>query len=312
MIPLGLQIVIAVLLDLFFGDPRWFPHPVRLLGRLAALVESTFRRLLPAKLAGICAVGGVLGLTGSAVYLLLHFGLLIHPLLPDLLSIAMLYTTIAARDLVRHSSQVHEALEKNDLPAARSRVAMMVGRDTENLDRGEIARAAVESVAENMVDGVTAPLFFAALGGPILALLYKAVNTMDSMFGYKNEQYLRFGWAAARLDDAVNFIPARLTAAFVPVAALFLGYEAKKSWRILRRDRLQHSSPNSGHTEAAVAGALDVRLGGPSFYFKTLVQKPFIGDDVRRIEPDHIIQANRLMLLTSALFLLALLLVFFC
>jgi len=297
----------AVLLDALFGDPRWFPHPVRLIGFLAQQIEYGSRYLFPAKAAGILTVFGVLGVTGYLLHLLLQLGLLLHPLLHDALGIFVIYTSLAARDLAGHSTAVYRALKEEDLPAARRQVGMIVGRDPEKLDRPGIARAAVESVAESMVDGVTAPLFFAVLAGPYGALLYKAVNTMDSMFGYRNERYGEFGWAAARLDDAANFIPARLTGLLVPVAALVCGYDSRNSRKIFRRDRLKHASPNSGHSEAAVAGALGIRLGGPAVYFKNVVDKPFIGDPLNPIEPGHILQANRLMFLTSFLFLLTVL-----
>jgi adenosylcobinamide-phosphate synthase len=182
---------------------------------------------------------------------------------------------------------------------------MIVGRDTANLDEAGVARAAVESVAESMVDGVTAPLFFAVLGGPLAALLYKAINTMDSMFGYKNERYLKFGWAAARLDDLANFVPARITSLMIPAAAFLLRLDSRGSLFILLRDRLKHASPNSGHTEAAVAGALGVQLGGANRYFGKMISKPAIGDAARPIAPQDILRANRLMLLSSALTLLA-------
>jgi adenosylcobinamide-phosphate synthase len=181
---------------------------------------------------------------------------------------------------------------------------MIVGRDTAALDEAGVARATVESVAESMVDGVTAPLFFAVLGGPVGAMLYKAINTMDSMFGYKNERYRAFGWAAARLDDLANFLPARLTSLMIPAAAFLLRLDAKGALFILLRDRRKHASPNSGHTEAAVAGALGVQLGGPSPYFGRMVEKPTLGEAVRSIEPQDILRANRLMLLSSAITLL--------
>jgi adenosylcobinamide-phosphate synthase len=229
---------------------------------------------------------------------------LLHPWLGSLVSILLLYTTIAPRDLVRHSTEVYTPLAAGDLPEARRRVGMIVGRDTAALDEAGVARATVESVAESMVDGVTAPLFFAVLGGPMGAMLYKAINTMDSMFGYKNERYRAFGWAAARLDDLANFIPARISSLMIPAAAFLLRLDAKGALFILLRDRRKHASPNSGHTEAAVAGALGVQLGGPSPYFGRMVEKPTLGEAVRSIEPQDILRANRLMLLSSAITLL--------
>ncbi|MBA3004733.1 MAG: cobalamin biosynthesis protein CobD [Desulfurivibrio sp.] len=305
MIGLEYQILIAILLDQLFGDPRWLPHPVRIIGATCAGLEKVTRTLLPPFAAGICTVTLILGLTGLTTWGLIEGGALIHPWLADLTSIILLYTTIAAGDLAGHSRQVYAPLATGDLTEARKRVGMIVGRDTANLDEEGVTRAAVESVAESMVDGVTAPLFFAVLGGPVAAMLYKAVNTMDSMFGYKNEHNLQFGWGAARLDDLANFIPARITALMIPAAAFLLRLDQKTSLFILMRDRLKHASPNSGHTEAAVAGALGVQLGGSNRYFGNILEKPTIGDATRPIEPRDILRANRLMQLSSALTLLA-------
>ena len=307
MIALEYQILIAILLDQLFGDPRCLPHPVRIIGAACVWCERLARAVLPPLAAGLCAVLLVLGLTGTATWTVLAGAKLIHPWLGSLISILLLYTTIAPRDLVRHSAEVYKSLRDGNLPEARTRVGMIVGRDTAGLDEAGVARAAVESVAESMVDGVTAPLFFAVLGGPMAAMLYKAVNTMDSMFGYKNERYLRFGWAAARLDDLANFIPARLTALMIPAAAFLLRLDAKGSLFILLRDRLRHASPNSGHTEAAVAGALGVQLGGANFYFGQVMEKPTIGEASHPITPQDILRVNRLMLAGSCLTLIFLL-----
>ena len=304
MIALEYQILIAILLDQLLGDPRWLPHPVRIIGAACAGLERISRTLLPPFAAGLCTVTLVLALTGLAVWGLIEAATLIHPWLGSLSTILLLYTTIAARDLVSHSRRIHAALAADDLGEARNRVGMIVGRDTANLDEAGVARAAVESVAESMVDGVTAPLFFAVLGGPMAAMLYKAINTMDSMFGYKNERYRKFGWAAARLDDLANFIPARITSLMIPAAAFLLRLDPKGSLFILLRDRRRHASPNSGHTEAAVAGALGVQLGGVNSYFGTVMKKPTIGDATRALEPRDILRANSLMLLSSALTLL--------
>ncbi|MDP2003244.1 MAG: adenosylcobinamide-phosphate synthase CbiB [Desulfurivibrionaceae bacterium] len=305
MIPLEYQILIAILLDQLLGDPRWLPHPVRLIGAACVGCERITRAVLPPVAAGSSSVLLVLGLTGATTWGLIAGANLLHPWLGSLISILLLYTTIAARDLVRHSTEVYTALRDGDLPEARKRVGMIVGRDTGTLDEAGVTRAAVESVAESMVDGVTAPLFFALLGGPVGAMLYKAINTMDSMFGYKNAQYLQFGWAAARLDDLANFVPARLTSLMVPAASFPLRLDPKRSLLTLLRDRFAHASPNSGHTEAAVAGALGVQLGGSSSYFGTVLEKPAIGDAIHPLEPRDILRANRLMLLSSALTLLA-------
>jgi adenosylcobinamide-phosphate synthase len=251
MISLEYQILIAIVLDQLLatraGCRISADHR-----RTCTWCERITRAVLPPFAAGISSVILVLGLTGATAWAMIAGATLIHPWLGTAASVVTLYTTIAARDLVRHSTEVHAALKDGDLPEARKRVGMIVGRDTANLDEAGVARAAVDSVAESMVDGVTAPLFFALLGGPVGAMLYKAINTMDSMFGYKNAQYLKFGWGAARLDDLANFIPARITSLMIPAASFPLRLDPKRSLLTLLRDRFAHASPNSGHTEAAV------------------------------------------------------------
>lgn len=321
-----LQLLCALALDLLLGDPRWFPHPVRIIGWFCVKLETFFRMLFISKrLAGVATVFAVLGVTLGLVAMLLWATALFSPLLADVLAVFLLYTSIAARDLIRHSREVYAALQQegaSGLLAGQQAVAMIVGRDTAALDRAGVIRASVETVAENMVDGVAAPLFFAVIGGicapflemspvvlaALFAMGYKAVNTMDSMFGYKNEQYLAFGWAAARLDDLVNFIPARLSGLLLVLAAFLLGLDGRNSLRIFCRDRLNHASPNSGHSEAAVAGALGVQLGGGAIYFAQVVVKPTIGERTRELVDSDILITNRLMLVGSVLFLLLLLL----
>ena len=298
--PLG-----AILLDLLLGDPRWFPHPVRLIGALATIAENISRRFIRnERVAGLLTLVFLLLMTGLSVTALLRATAWLHPLLGHLTAVFLLYTTLAARDLTEHSTEVYDALRDKDLIQARQRVAMIVGRDTSRLDQAGVSRATVESVAESMVDGVTAPLFYGILAGPMGAMLYKVINTGDSMFGYKNEKYIKFGWASARLDDLANFIPARLTGFLVPAASFLLGLNGKKSLQILIRDRKKHASPNSGHSEAAVAGALGIQLGGTSRYFGKTVTKPTLGDADKPISHHHIWQAIRIMLLTSALAML--------
>jgi adenosylcobinamide-phosphate synthase len=300
------QVMAAFGIDLLIGDPRWMPHPVKFIGRLAAALESPLRRAIPnAWVAGIFAVLAVLGVTGGTAFLLIAGAGWLHPIAGEAISIALLYTCFAGRDLARHSGRVYQALHAGDLPEARRRVAMLVGRDTDSLDEPEVVRATVESVAENMVDGVTAPLLFAVVGGPIGAILYKAVNTLDSTFGYKNERYLQFGWASARLDDVVNFIPARITAPLTAVTAGLVGLRPLGAWRMFRRDGRKHPSPNSGLTEAAVAGALGVQLGGVNRYFGIASERPRMGDPLQPLSRAHILKTNRLMLVTSALALAA-------
>jgi adenosylcobinamide-phosphate synthase len=302
---LELQIVLALLLDAIVGDPPWLPHPVRLIGRLAAGIENPCRKAVRSeKSAGILAVLLILAATALGGWGAIRLAALIHPRAGELVSVLILYSCFAARDLISHSKRVHAALEQDDLDEARRRVGMIVGRDTAQLDRQGVVRACVESVAENTVDGITAPLFWAAVGGPVGVLLYKAVNTMDSIFGYKNERYLDFGWAPARLDDLVNWLPARITAVLMVAAARCSGLSALNAWRIFRRDRHNHASPNAGQSEAVMAGALGIRLGGPAVYFGKPVLKPVIGDDTMSPEPGHIDQANRLAVATTALMVL--------
>jgi adenosylcobinamide-phosphate synthase len=324
--PFEWQLPLALTLDLLLGDPRWFPHPVRIMGWFCVRLESLFRSLFEGEqLAGVATVSAVLLTTLSLTSLLLLAAGWISPLLADGLAIFLLYTSVAARDLIGHGRAVFVALQTGGeagLEAGRRAVAMIVGRDTATLDRAGVIGATVESVAENMVDGICAPLFFAVIGamaasfsgsspvaGAALAALgYKAVNTMDSMFGHKNSRYRSFGWAAARLDDGCNFIPARLSGPFLTAAAFVLGLDWKNSLRIFLRDRRCHASPNSGHSEAAVAGALGVQLGGDASYFGRPVAKPTMGEAHRALVDTDILATNRLILAASLLFVLFLLL----
>ncbi len=306
------QVALALLLDAIFGDPRWLPHPVKGIGWLARRVEDPLRQVFEARSAGVAAVVVVITGTVGAGVLLQNAAGLISPLLGDLVGIVLLYTCLAMQDLRRHALAVYVPLNNGDLMQARSRVAWLVGRDTAGLDEAEITRATVESVAENTVDGVTAPLFFALIAGVPGALFYKAVNTLDSTFGYRNERYLRFGWAAARFDDLVNLVPARITALLVPCAARLSGLDWRRSWRIFRRDRHNHPSPNGGQIEAAVAGALGVRLGGENSYFGRTSFRPYLGDADQPLQADHILQVTRLMIVTTLLVLAAGLLVRGC
>ena len=296
MIPLPVQILLAMLLDLLLGDPRWLPHPVQGIGWLAQRSETPLRRLIAnQKLAGIFAVLLVVGSTVLAGLVLITAATAIQPLAGDIVAILLLYTCFATRSLHDHALAVYRPLQAGDLAEARRRVGWLVGRDTAELDEGEVTRAAVESVAENTVDGCTAPLLFACLAGPLGALAYKAISTLDSTFGYKNERYLQFGWASARLDDLANLLPARLTALLVAPAALLLRLHPGNAWRIFWRDRHNHPSPNGGQIEAAVAGALQVRLGGVNSYFGQPSTRPFMGDPLQPLTAIHILQAVRLM-----------------
>ncbi|MCK5803722.1 MAG: cobalamin biosynthesis protein CobD [Lentisphaeria bacterium] len=297
------QLLAALALDLLVGDPSWLPHPVRWMGAGALRAESLLRRVISSeRLAGICAGLLVMVLSGLSAWLLLHSCGRIHPLVADGMGALLIYTTLAARDLARHADRVFRALVAGDLPEARRQVGMIVGRDTDELDEEDVTRAAVESIAESTVDGVTAPIFFALLFGPVGAIVYRAINTLDSTFGYRNERYLRFGWFSARIDDLANLVPARLTIVAAIPAAAFLGLKARRSLRMVLRDGRNHASPNSGLMEAAMAGALGVQLGGTNNYFGTPMTKPTIGDPDTPLRANHIPQACRFMFATSAVF----------
>ena len=225
----------------------------------------------------------------------------VHPAVRFLLETFWCYQIFAARCLVGESRKVYQKLKEDDLPGARRAVSMIVGRDTENLTAEGVTKAAVETVAENTSDGVTAPLLFLLIGGAPLGFLYKAVNTMDSMLGYKNEKYLYFGRIPAKMDDVFNYIPARLTAWFMVVAAFLTGMDGKNAWKIYLRDKRKHASPNSAQSEAVCAGALDVQLAGDAVYFGKIYKKDYIGDAIRKIEPEDILRAGKLMYMTTIL-----------
>ena len=304
-------LIIGSIVDFILGDPRELWHPVQGIGWVISRLEKILRRLFPAGRRGERWAGAVLVVLTLLVSvgvpaLLLFFLSLVHPLLSFLLSCIFCWQLLAARSLRTESLKVEEALEKEGLEAGRRAVSMIVGRDTQDLTEEGVIKAAVETVAENTSDGVTAPLFYMILAGPLGGFAYKAVNTMDSMVGYKNEKYRYFGTCAARLDDAANFIPARLSALFMTAAAFLAGYDGKNAWRILKRDRKKHKSPNAAHTEAVMAGALDVQLAGDASYFGKLVRKPFIGDGIRPIERQDIRRACRLEYATALLQLLVL------
>jgi len=286
----------AVALDLLLGDPRWLPHPVVGIGRLISALESHLRRLLHnERLAGALLLLSVVGTTTLLTYVLLKGAHAVNPYLGVALAAVLAWTCLAARSLHGESKLVAERLIAGDLDGARHYLSRIVGRDTNDLDEAEIWRALVETVAENTSDGIIAPLLYLMIGGPVLGLAYKAVNTLDSMVGYKNERYRDFGWASARFDDLANWLPARLTGLLMVVAAPFVGLSAGSSLRIMIRDGGNHSSPNSGIPEAATAGALGIRLGGTNRYFGTPVEKPTIGDPLQELSRESYLGAIRLM-----------------
>lgn len=287
----------GIILDWCFGDPYRMPHIVRLMGHFIAGAEKLLRKCFPGRerMAGSVLTLLTAGLFPAGVWLLLKGLSRIHPALSFAAESFLCYQLLAAKSLYQESMKVYAALKENNLEKSRKQVSMIVGRDTESLSMEGVTKAAVETVAENTADGVIAPLLFMAVFGCVGGVFYKAVNTMDSMIGYKNETYLEFGRTAAKLDDVCNFIPSRLTAVLMAVAAFFLGMDGKNSFRIWKRDRFCHASPNSAQSEAACAGALHVRLAGDAWYFGALYKKPYIGDDDRKIEPEDIKRANRLM-----------------
>ena len=301
--------VTGFLLDFLFGDPVWLYHPVRLIGNINKKKKKKLRGIFGKKEKGELAAGTVLwfltaGFSFVIPFLILAGAQRVHSALRFLIESFWCYQILAARCLVRESGKVYERLKEKDLPGARKAVSMIVGRDTENLTEEGVTKAAVETVAENTSDGVTAPLLFLLLGGAPFGFLYKAVNTMDSMLGYKNEKYLYFGRFPAKMDDVFNYIPSRVTALFMIAAAFLTEMDAKNAWMIWRRDRRKHASPNSAQTESVCAGALRVRLAGDAVYFGKLHKKEYLGDPLRPIEPEDIRRAGRLMYVTAFLVLL--------
>jgi len=312
------QLLSAILLDAIVGDPRWYPHPVKGIGKLCSLSEAITRSIISNPyLAGFVTVIAVISSTGVIVAFILFAAASLSSIFEGVVGVLLLYTTIAARDLLRHSNEVYVQLTNNvTLENARFAVGKIVGRDTSKLDQDGICRATIETVAENMVDGITAPLFFAIMTScfsPLLnlspitcsvigAFLYKAVNTMDSMIAYKNDKYLKFGRVAAKLDDAVNFFPARISGVCLIMAAFFLKLDYRTAAKVFLRDRLNHASPNAGHPESATAGALGLRLGGPSSYFNQIVEKPFIGATGSEPTPLDIKKTNHLVIVGSMVF----------
>ena len=292
-------------LDALFGDPAWLPHPVVYMGKAISKLEKFLRPRLPktpqgellgGAIVAFCLPVGTFLLTGLVCWGAAR----LHPLLGLAVQMFWCGQALAARGLVQESTNVYKELKKPDLPGARKAVSRIVGRDTAELTAEGVTKAAVETVAENASDGVIAPLLYMLIGGAPLALTYKAINTMDSMLGYKNEKYLYFGRVPAKLDDVANYIPSRLAGLLWVAAAALTGNSARGAWKIWRRDRRRHASPNSAQTESACAGALGVQLAGPAWYFGQYYPKRTIGDALRPIEPEDILRANRMMYVASS------------
>jgi len=302
-------IFLAYLLDLALGDPRWLPHPIRWIGRYIAFLDDKIRQF--AKTPFIEKTGGiflfiiVVGTAYGLTWLFLYFTYHLSPITYYLSSIFLAYTTLSIKSLHQEASSVIYALEKISVDEARERLSGIVGRNTENLSKEEIYRAVTETVAENTSDGIIAPLFYLALGSVPLALAYKAINTLDSMVGYKNERYKNLGWFSARMDDIFNFIPARLTSILMIIGAFILRLNWKCSAKVVWRDARNHTSPNAGYPEAAVAGALNCQLGGDNYYFGSLFKKPKIGDKVRTLDREIVDKTIKIMHLTAVLFIIS-------
>lgn len=309
-------LAVGFLLDMFFGDPYCLPHPVRWIGSLIAFLDRHLRKEpdSPAekRRRGFLLVALMLLICGSVTFMGLYIVYHIHRAAGIVAESILCYQMLSMKCLKTESMKVYQALQAEDMESARKAVSMIVGRDTDKLDQTGIIKAAVETVAENTSDGVIAPMFYLALGGGILGILYKTINTMDSMVGYKNEKYLDFGRYAAKLDDAANYIPSRLAAllmiAGTGICRLMDGrhtdgakYNPHNAWRIYRRDCYNHASPNSAQTESVCAGALGVQLAGDAWYFGKKVEKPYIGDAIRPIETEDICRANRLLYAASFL-----------
>ncbi len=300
-----LQVMAAYLLDLLVGDPRWLPHPVIIIGKFIAGLEKMLRQVAknpPAlRVAGAVLAVVVVGSSYLATYLLVRMAAVVHPWLALVLEAWMISTTLAARGLAGAAREVLHPLSRGDLNLARRRVAMIVGRDTDRMDAQEVIRATVETVAENIVDGFVSPLFYALIGGAPLAMAYRAVNTLDSMVGYRNDLYRDLGWASARLDDVANFFPARWAGLLLVAAAWLSGRRAREAWLTIKKDARQHPSPNSGIPEAAMAGALGIRLGGLNYYGGRISFRAYLNQSGQPPQIDHIRQAVDMLYLTAAL-----------
>ena len=297
-----LSIYTGYVLDLIIGDPYSFPHPVRYIGKLISIVEKQIRKITSSdkglKIAGFflwfIVVGATFGIT-TLVLQLFKFNKLAYFIVNTIL----IYTTLATKCLKDESVKIYKVLKTGDLDKSRIQLSYIVGRDTTNLNEKEIVRATVETVAENTVDGIIAPLFYGFIGGAPLAMAYKAVNTLDSTVGYKNDKYYYLGFASAKIDDIANYIPARLGVILLSLGSLFAGFNFKDALKIGIRDRKNHKSPNCAFSEGAVAGALGIQLGGTNVYFGKEVYKPTIGDKTREIEIEDIVRTNKIMYSSS-------------
>ncbi|MBI3811015.1 MAG: cobalamin biosynthesis protein CobD [Nitrospirae bacterium] len=302
------QLGTAFALDLILGDPKWLPHPVRVIGRSVTVLEPALRRWAASRLgerwAGVLLTITVVLSAYGIAWLLIALTAMIHPVLAMAITIYLAFTVLAVRSLGDEARGVLDRLRGSDLVSARQWLSRIVGRETDQLSQDGVIRATVETVAENTSDGVVAPLFYLALGGVPLAMAYKAINTLDSMVGYPIPPYREFGWASARLDDLANYLPARITGLLMVLGAGLLFGQARPAWKIMRRDGRKHDSPNAGIPEAAAAGALGIQLGGPSRHSGLVKEKPWLSDAVNDIQANHIAQVIRLMRTVSFMMLI--------
>ena len=297
---LTLQITIAFILDIMIGDPRWLPHPIRIIGRCIEYLEKVLRSIFVSeRMAGIFLTGIIVMGTYLITFKIISFFYGFGRVWGIAISIIIIFYSLSIRDLLKETGAVLKALKSGNLPKARSNLSRIVGRDTHNLNEQQVAMGCIETSAESCVDGIIAPLFYAFIGGPALAMAYKSINTLDSMVGYKNEKYLKFGWASAKMDDVANFIPARIAAIIIPISSFICGADSLNSIRMVKRDWQKHPSPNSGIPEAAIAGALRIRLGGPGVYNGITSDKPFIGDPINNVDFDDISNTSKIVVVSA-------------
>jgi len=299
-------IITSYIADLIFGDPQWFPHPVRIIGRLVSFFDRKLNgggHKYIERFGGIITTISIVGISGICAYAIIVAAGKLHPIAGKIAWVFLAYTTLAIKDLVMHARSVGKMLAINDNEEARKKLSLMVGRDTQKLSQEEAIQATVETVAESTTDGIVAPLFYLFLGGPVLAVMFKAVSTLDSMIGHKDERYLYFGWCAAKIDDIANFIPARIAGLLIPIAALLSGKDYAQSLRIMFRDGKKQDSPNSAISEAAMSGALGVRLGGTCSYSGRIVEHSYLGERRRPISISLIKEAIIISVIVSLLML---------
>ncbi|HHW58555.1 MAG TPA: cobalamin biosynthesis protein CobD [Clostridia bacterium] len=303
-----MKVVLAYFLDLTFGDPEGYPHPVRIIGWMIQKQEKILRKYAKdketLKIAGFILCLFTVSMVYILTYLILYLAGMVHIYLKYLLEVLIIYTSLATKDLSKAANRVFKPLREGNIIEARKSLSFIVSRDTDKLEEEDIIRGVIETVSENISDGIIAPMFYAFIGGAPLAMFYKAASTLDSMVGYKNEKYKDLGFVSAKLDDVLNFIPARITGFLVIISSYVLRYDYKNSWKVFLRDRLKHDSPNSAHGEAAVAGALGIQLGGLNYYFGKPVIKPTLGDKKQKISLRHIRESIRIMYMTSFIGLL--------